>query len=292
MSSVAAVDPSWRIVDSGAPQERAGEHDRHGTLQDARQHQRQAQPTDRRHASGRERSHWRRPPHDATPCTAHSSHEVGRRQPLSERDGDDRDDGDSDAYEGEGGSGHDPTVCRGHDQVANARDDSGTDESAGAAEAPDPAIGQGAPQEVPDGSRRRGRDRRRPLAPPIWWWPGARGHRSPCPGRGERQATIRTRIRRRRSANRSRAPSQIEFDSARSGGAGAFERNWTKGMHEEMRATASAKNGADWLTAKSDVPTTGPARYSAPASVPVKTPLARSRASSLTSSGTIAWRDE
>ncbi len=99
--------PLWpvrRIVVSGAPEERAGEHDRHHALQHSRQHQRQPQPTDRRQAPGRERAHRRSAPHEAAPGTAHSSHEMGGSQPLAERDRDDGDDGDRDTHEAKAGA--------------------------------------------------------------------------------------------------------------------------------------------------------------------------------------------
>ena len=98
-------------------------------------------------------------------------------------------------------------------------------------------------------------------------------------------------MRRRRSAKSNRTPSQTEVD-APAGGAGVRDRKRTRGRHEVRRAAASAKKGNDCPRAKSEVPAMGPARFSAPASVPLSTPLARSSASDLTRPGTIACSDE
>ena len=200
-----------RVAVSGAAQERAGEHERHGALQHPRQDQRQPQSSERRHASRDERSDRRRAPHEAAPGAAHAAHEVTGGQPLAERDRDDRDDGDGDAHEREGGSGQDPTVRRRHEEVADARDDRGTDEGAGAAEAPHLAVRQGAPHEVPDG----GRGEEETVGPSRTPHSVvARSTRTPpsMPWNREREATIKTRTRRRRSAKRRRTPSQIEFE--------------------------------------------------------------------------------
>ena len=91
--------------------------------------------------------------------------------------------------------------------------------------------------------------------------------------------------RRRRSAKRRRAPSQAEVEAP--SGWGAFVRNQANGKQDNTSATASAKKGTALLMAKSQVPITGPARCSVPASVPESTPLALSNASVLTRSGTI-----
>ena len=97
-------------------------------------------------------------------------------------------------------------------------------------------------------------------------------------------------MRRRRSAKRIRTPSQTEGDE--SSDWGAFERNPTRGKHDSTNTMASAKNGTALFMAKSQVPTTGPARCSVAASVPTSTPLLYSSASDGTRSGTTACSEE
>ena len=101
---------------------------------------------------------------------------------------------------------------------------------------------------------------------------------------------MRSKIRKRRSAKRSRTPSQADVEAP--SGRGAFERNLRKGKHDETSATVSAKNGTALLMAKSQVPMTGPTRCSVAASVPVRTPLAYSSESDATRSGTSACSEE
>jgi len=118
-NGVVSVWVRRRSIDPSAPQERTGEHDRHHALEGPCQYQRQPQSPQRRHTSSDECSYGCCAPHQAAPGATDSSHEVGGSQPLAERDGDDRDDGDSDADQCRGGSGHDPRVRRGHDQIAD-----------------------------------------------------------------------------------------------------------------------------------------------------------------------------
>ena len=97
-------------------------------------------------------------------------------------------------------------------------------------------------------------------------------------------------MRRRRSAQRIRTPSQTEGEDCI--GSGAFERKPTRGMQDSTSAMASAKNGSALFMAKSQVPTTGPARVSVAASVPMSRPLLYSSASDGTRSGTTACSEE
>ena len=62
-------------------------------------------------------------------------------------------DADGEADQGEGRAGQLPPVGDGHDQVADAGDERGTDQGAGAAEAPDQPVRTQAPEEAPRRAR-------------------------------------------------------------------------------------------------------------------------------------------
>ncbi len=111
-----------------------------------------------------------------------------------------------------------PASCQpwasGHDQVAHAGDDGGADQGACAAEPSDQAVGRQSSRGGSRRRRRRGRPRRRPRGPPTRSWPASTRTPASIPCRPARDATIRSRIRRRRSAKRSRTPSQAEVEDA------------------------------------------------------------------------------
>ena len=79
---------------------------------------------------------------------------------------------------------------------------------------------------------------------------------------------------------------------AASSGVASFGRNPTKGMHDATSMKPSTTNGNDLAAEKSMVPTTGPARFSVPASVPLRIPFACSRSRLSTKPGAIACTEE
>ena len=184
-------------------------------------------------------------------------------------------DGESD--HGEGGAGQLPAVRRGHDQVADAGDERGADEGLAAPEAADQPVGPQAPDEEP----RRAGGQEEPVGaladPPYVGGQQAPGCRPPSPG--DRPGSPPSRAGaaaggRRRGAGRPPRPrSRTPPVAALSSG------SQREGMQDNTVTTASAKKGIALFMAKSHVPTTGPARCSAPASVPLSTPLACSSAS-------------
>ena len=93
-------------------------------------------------------------------------------------------------------------------------------------------------------------------------------------------------MRRRRSATENRTPSQTDGEDPSDRGPSSGSRR--RGSEDSTsRDRRRAKKGIALFMAKSQVPTTGPARCSVAASVPTSTPLLYSSASDGTRSGTI-----
>ena len=165
-----------------AVEKRPGEQHPHRTLQRPGEHQWEPESRDGGHAPGHQCTNRGSAPDDATPGAADPSHEIGRGEPLAERDGDDGPCADRQTDHGEGRAGQFPAAGRRHDQVADTRDERGADQGLAVPETADQPVCPQAPDQSP---RRAGRQEEpvRALArPPIPSSPAAPGCRPPCPG--------------------------------------------------------------------------------------------------------------
>ena len=227
--------PTRRLRRSG----RASSHP-HRTLQRPGEYQRQPEAPDGGQAPGHQRTDGGGAPHEAAPRAADPSHEIGRGEPLTERDGDDRPRSDRQTDHGEGGAGQLPAMGRCHDQVADAGDERGADQGLAVSESADHPVRPQAPDEGP--SRTGGQE------DPVGTFPTPHtlvvsSTRMPAsiPWRPASEPTIKSRSRSRRSAKRSRTPSQAEVEAP--SGRGAFERKPTRGMQDNSRDNGIGEKG-------------------------------------------------
>ena len=82
-----------------------GEQHPHGTLQRPGEHQWEPESHDGGQAAGHQRTEGSGAPYEAAPGAADPSHEIGRREPLTKRDGDDRPCSDGQTDDGESRAG-------------------------------------------------------------------------------------------------------------------------------------------------------------------------------------------